>query len=306
MRPFDLQINGYAGVDFCSSELSLEQMERTCHALEADGVDSVLVTVITDSIADMDLKLRNLVSIREASAVVRKVFSGIHIEGPFISPERGYVGAHPPESVVSASLDDAKRLVDASNGLTKVVTLAPERDPGFAVTRYLAEQGVIVSAGHCDPSTDDLQGAIDNGLCMVTHFGNGCPVALDRHDNVLQRFLSFRESLWFCFIPDGAHINFTALKNYLDFVGFDRSIVVTDAIAAAGQGSGQYEISGMRVEVDDEGIARKPGSLNLAGSTLTMPKLLKNLSECLGLSEASLERLVDTNPRTVLSGALPS
>ena len=150
--------------------------------------------------------------------------AGIHIEGPFISPITGYVGAHPREAVVEASLDGAKRLLDAAGGLTRVFTLAPECDPGMATTRFLSNEGVAVSAGHCDPTLETLNEAIENGLSMVTHFGNGCPVDLPRHDNVLQRFLHFRDRLWFCFIPDGAHVDFVALGNYIDFVGVERSI----------------------------------------------------------------------------------
>ena len=85
---------------------------------------------------------------------------------------------------------------------------------------------------------------------MVTHFGNGCPVELPRHDNVLQRFLHFRRHLWFGFIPDGVHIEFTALGNYLEFVGIERAFMVTDAISAARLGPGLHKISGMTVEVE--------------------------------------------------------
>jgi N-acetylglucosamine-6-phosphate deacetylase len=198
-------------------------------------------------------------------------------------------------------VDDAQRLLDAGAGLVKLFTLAPEQDSGASVTKSLAQQDVVVSAGHCDPTLDQLKTAIDNGLSMVTHFGNACPVELPRHDNVLQRFLSLREHLWFCFIPDGAHVDFIALKNYLDFVGVDRSIMTTDAISAAKLGAGLHEISGISVEVDEAGVARRPGSLNLAGSTITMPGIRRNLSESLGLGEDEITSLVDLNPRAALA-----
>ncbi|MEC9124041.1 MAG: N-acetylglucosamine-6-phosphate deacetylase, partial [Verrucomicrobiota bacterium] len=114
-------------------------------------------------------------------------------------------------------------------------------------------------------------------------------------------FLSFREHLWFCFIPDGAHIEFFALKNYLDFVGIDRSIMTTDAISAARLGPGLHEISGITVEVDQDGVARRPGSPNLAGSTITMPGIIENLSDQLGLDDNNVLSLVDLNPRNALS-----
>jgi len=300
VKPFDLQVNGYAGVDFCSSQLTGEELEFACRALKEDGVDSILATIITDSLDRMEAKLARLVTLRKQSALAKKMIAGLHIEGPFISPKIGYVGAHSVEAVVGASEDGCKRLLEAAGGLTRVFTLAPECDPGFATTRYLSDQGVTVSAGHCDPALDTLHRAIDNGLAMVTHFGNGCPVDLPRHDNVLHRFLHFRDRLWFCFIPDGAHVDFVALKNYMDFIGIDRSIAVTDAICASRLGPGRYELSGMQIEVDDNGVARRPGSQNLAGSTVTMPQLQKLLAEELGFSESEIEQLVDRNPRSAI------
>ena len=135
---------------------------------------------------------------------------------------------------------------------------------------------------------------------MVTHFGNGCPVERPRHDNVLQRFLALREDLWFCFIPDGVHVDFYALRNYLELVGIDRSIMTTDAISAATLGPGMHEISGILVEVDEAGVARRPGSANLAGSTSRMPDIIRNLSQDLELSDEEIIALVDRNPRIAL------
>ena len=301
MKPFDLQVNGYAGTDFCSTSLTGEQLHNACRALADDGVDGILATLITDGIESLASKLAEIIRLREQDELARRVIVGFHVEGPFLNPSPGFIGAHEPLCVRPANLDDARRLLDAGAGLVKLFTLAPEQDAGSAVTGFLAEQGVVVSAGHCDPTLDQLKAAIDNGLSMVTHFGNGCPVELPRHDNVLQRYLSLREHLWFCFIPDGAHVDFIALKNYLDFVGVDRSIMTTDAISAAKMGPGLHEISGISVEVDEAGVARRPGSPNLAGSTITMPGIRRNLSESLGLGEGEITSLVDLNPRTALA-----
>lgn len=300
MKPFDLQVNGYAGTDFCSSSLNAEQLHHACRTLADDGVDGVLATFITDDLRSLKAKLSNLVRLREEDELARQVIAGFHIEGPFLNPKLGYIGAHEPELVRPACLEDTQAILDAGSGLVKLLTLAPEQDSGGVVTKFLVEQGVVVSAGHCDPSIDELKAAIDGGLSMVTHFGNGCPVELLRHDNVLQRFLALRELLWFCFIPDGVHVDFFALKNYLDLVGVDRSIMTTDAISAATLGPGMHEISGISVEVDEDGVARRPGSVNLAGSTITMPRILHNLSQELGLSEEEIIALVDRNPRCAL------
>jgi N-acetylglucosamine-6-phosphate deacetylase len=300
MKPFDLQVNGYAGTDFCSSSLNAEQLHHACQALLDDEMDGILATFITDDLKSLVAKLSNMVRLREKDELARRVIAGFHVEGPFLNPTLGYIGAHEPEHVRPACLEDAQAILDAGTGLVKLLTLAPEQDSGAVVTKFLVEQGVIVSAGHCDPSLDQLKEAIDGGLSMVTHFGNGCPVELPRHDNVLQRFLALREYLWFCFIPDGVHIDFFALKNYLDLVGIDRSIMTSDAISAATLGPGLHEISGISVEVDEDGVARRPGSPNLAGSTVTMTGILCNLSQDLGLSGEAITALVDRNPRTAL------
>jgi N-acetylglucosamine-6-phosphate deacetylase len=300
MKPFDLQVNGYRGADFCSADLTLEQCRAACRSLAADGVDGILATVITDSIDGLCAKLRRLAAFREQDEGICRMIAGFHVEGPFISAAPGFVGAHPPEHVRPADVESMKRLLDAGAGLVRLVTLAPEHDAGLATTALLARRGVAVSAGHCDPSLDCLRRAIDAGLSLATHLGNGCPVTLPRHDNVVQRILAVRDRLWICFIPDGAHVPFFALKNLLDLCGVDRAVMVTDCIAAAGLGPGRHAFSGMTVEVDEAGVARRPGAPNLAGSTVTMPRVRDNLARELGLAPADVARLVDANPRAAI------
>ncbi len=300
LRPFDLQVNGYAGTDFCSANLTAEELHSACQALQEDGVDGILATLITDSIPNLVAKLTNLVQLRAQDPLAERLISGFHIEGPFLNPNPGFIGAHPPEAVTKANREDAKRLLDAGDGLIRLITLAPESDPKFRTIRFLADHHITVSAGHCDPSLDQLQGAIDNGLSMITHFGNACPVQLPRHENILQRMLHLRDRLWFCFIPDGVHLPFFALQNYLDLIGLDRSIMVTDAISAAKLGPGTHLISGLEVEVDASGVARRPGSPNLAGSTVTMPRIQENLAENFGFGDDQIRLLIDSNPRTAL------
>jgi N-acetylglucosamine-6-phosphate deacetylase len=180
------------------------------------------------------------------------------------------------------------------------MTLAPEFDEGAATTKFLVGQGITVSAGHCDPDLATLERAIDAGLSMITHVGNGCPVILPRHDNFIQRVLSLSDRLWLCFIPDGAHVPFFALKNYLKVAGLERTIFTTDAIMAAGLGPGIYELSGEPVEIDEAGIARRPGSPNLAGSTIRGHQVAANLREQLGLSESEVRQVYRDNPMRAL------
>jgi N-acetylglucosamine-6-phosphate deacetylase len=303
-RSFDLQVNGYAGVDFNKDDLSPEELHLACERLWADGV-RILATAITDDVSAMFRRLERLFSLRNADPLAREVIAGIHIEGPFLNERPGYRGAHPADAIRPADPDTMRRLLDGAGGLTRLVTLAPERDAGFRVTKLLRDQGITVSAGHCDPTLDELRAAIDAGLSMFTHLGNGCPMQLHRHDNVIQRVLSLADQLRCCFIADGVHVPFVALRNYLRLVGTDRAIVVTDAIAAAGLGPGRYTVGRWDLLIGDDMVARAPDGSHFVGSAVTMPRTRENLIGQLGLPEADVARLMCDNPMQAIGLGSP-
>ncbi|MCA9231506.1 MAG: N-acetylglucosamine-6-phosphate deacetylase [Planctomycetales bacterium] len=297
----DLQVNGYLGVDFNSDQLTAEDLHTACAAIRESGVAGILATIITDHMEVMVARLSRLRQLHEADPLVRETVWGIHIEGPFINREKGYVGAHPPDAVRPANLDDAKKLVEAAGGLARLVTLAPEGDQGMQVTRFLADAGVRVSAGHCNPSLEQLRAAIDAGLTLFTHLGNGCPAQVDRHDNIIQRVLSLADQLIVCWIADGIHVPFMALANYLKCVDFDRSLVVSDAISAAGLGPGRYSLGEHEVIVDENLSTCMDGDTShLAGSATSLPQMAAKLRDQLGLTEQQVQTLCCGTPRRVL------
>jgi N-acetylglucosamine-6-phosphate deacetylase len=299
-----LQVNGYAGVDFNADDLTLETLRQACERMRADGVAGALATIITASLEQMTTRLARLARWREEDALIANVLWGWHIEGPFISPQPGFVGAHPAQCVMPANWDAMQRLLDAGAGLTRMVTLAPEHDTGFHVTARLKQRGIAVSAGHTDASRETLSAAIDRGLSLFTHLGNGCPPVLPRHDNIIQRALSLADRLWITIIADGAHVPFFVLGNYLRQVGVDRAIVVTDAISAAGMGPGRFTIGGVDAVVGDDGVPRSPKNpAQFAGSALTMPIAANNLRRHLHLEDKSVERLLNENARQALGFA---
>jgi len=300
---FDLQVNGYAGVDFNSDGVDGEGLHHACAALERDGVSGILLTLITDEIGALQRRLHRLADMREQDALARRMVVGFHVEGPFISPAVGYRGTHPLEHIVPANLDDAKRLIEAGCGLVRLVTLAPEHDAGCATTRYLRDNDVRIAAGHTGASLDQLRAAIDAGLSLFTHVGNGCPLLLPRHDNIVQRALSLRDHLWLCFIADGVHVPFFALSNYLRAAGIARSIVVTDAIAPAGLGPGRYTLGRLELEIGEDLVAHAPdgaGGAYLAGSAVTMPRSIAHLKEDLALGADEIRMLTGSNPRMAI------
>ncbi len=292
---FDLQLNGYAGVDFNGDDLTVEKMKHACDVLQQDGVSGVLATIITADHDAMCHRLARIVECREADPVIEKMIAGIHIEGPFLSPVDGYIGAHPPEHACQANTDLAGRLLDAAGGLTKIFTLAPEQDPGAKVTGWLADQGIVVSAGHCDPSLDQLKQGIDAGLTMFTHLGNGCPQLMHRHDNIIQRALSQADHLWLGLIADGAHVPLFALKNYLACAGVERCCVVSDAISATGLGPGRYRLADQEVIIEEDLVPWAEDRSHFVGSACPLKKMVLNLKE-IGLSEHEIDQLVRINP----------
>jgi len=303
MAYFDLQINGYAGVDFNGDVLDHASLAMVCQRLESQGVEGILATVVTDSIDWMEERIARLASLVEEHDEFQRMIKGIHVEGPFINPHSGYRGAHPQDAIIPADTSLMERLLAAGRGLVRLVTLAPEGDSGLRVTRMLADRKIIVSAGHTDASLDQLCAAIDNGLTMFTHVGNGCPASMPRHDNIIQRVLSLHGKLWLCFIADGAHIPFFVLKNYFDLVGLEKTIVVTDGIAAADLGPGRYKFGRWDMNIGDDLVARSPDKSHFLGSTVTMPRTFQNLTESLGMPAADALTLIESNPQKALAHA---
>ncbi len=297
---FDLQVNGYAGVDFNSDDLTAEDFHQACERIAADGVSGFLATIITDELDLMGGRLRRIARFYQDDETVRQTMAGFHIEGPFINERDGYRGAHPRHAVRLADVETGMRLVDAAAGLARIVTLAPERDPDLRLTRRLVGEGVAVAAGHCNPTGDELAAAIDAGLSMFTHLGNGCPVQMHRHDNIIQRALAAADRLWLTFIADGVHIQPPVLGNYLRTAGTERCIVVTDAISAAGLGPGRYTLGTWDIQVGDDLVARSPDGSHFVGSCATMPRMHEVLSEQVGLSPEEIHQLTSINPRRAL------
>ncbi|MGE5609646.1 MAG: N-acetylglucosamine-6-phosphate deacetylase [Bacillota bacterium] len=296
----DLQVNGYGGVDFNQDDLSAEQLHTACELLRDHGVGGILATIITEDLDRMTRRLGRIVELRERDELARRMILGFHIEGPFISPQEGYRGAHPRDAVRPAKPDEMERLLEAAGGLTRIVTLAPEVDEDRQTIRMLVKRGVVASAGHCNPSVDQLKAAIDAGLSMFTHLGNGCPMLMHRHDNIIQRVLSLADRLWLMFIADGVHVPFVALGNYLKLAGLERCIVVTDAIAPAGRGPGRYSLGRWDLVIGEDLVARSPDGSHFVGSGLTMRQAHRNLRGALGLTESQIIQLTQTNPRAAV------
>ena len=275
---FDIQVNGAFGVDFNDSSLTFEQFESSLLSLKEVGVERLLPTIITDDVEIMCARIKKLADFKNKDSDVMQMLAGIHVEGPFVSPVDGFRGTHPRQHIVQANVRDMERLLDAGQGWVRLVTLAPEYDSGFKTLQYLASQNVRVFAGHSDASLECLMGAIDHGLTGFTHLGNGCPLEMHRHDNIIQRVLSLRDRLTISLIGDGIHLPTWLLESWLKSLPTDRVILTSDSMSAAGMPPGEYWIGGQPILVDAERRTKHRDHQYLAGSASTLQDIEMVLS----------------------------
>jgi len=301
----DIQNNGYAGVTFNRPEKLTEQSwELAYNQLVADQNRAILPTVVTNSVEHMAGCLAQMRKLIDSDERYQRMFPAFHIEGPCISPVEGYRGAHPQEHIRPASRDIFEPLIEAAGGAQYVakVTLAPECDKDLNCTRWLAEQGIIVSAGHTDAPYEVMRDAVDAGLSFYTHLGNGSAKLMDRHDNIIYRAMSL-EKIRCAMIPDGHHLPFWVIKNWIKWLGLERCILTTDCVAAAGAPE-DYVMEDFEADVDRSGdtpVCRLRGTPYLAGSAITMPLCYRNAIEHIGLSEADAKTLLCDNPAKLIA-----
>lgn len=286
---FDLQVNGFAGVDFNSPGCRPDQLKHAIDALGATGVTRFLPTLITSSLETFSSCARALLALRDPA------ITGIHMEGPYISPHDGPRGAHPSEHVSEASLEDFERRQDAADGRVVLVTIAPEVLGALRLIEHLVASHVQVAIGHTAASPEQIRNAVSAGATLSTHLGNGCAQILPRHPNFLWEQLA-TDALFASFIVDGHHLPPATVKSMMRAKCPRRSILVTDATSAAMSPPGFYTIGEERVERSADGRVSAPGALNLAGSALTMNAAVANTVRFTGLPLNEVFPMASTLP----------
>lgn len=268
---FDLQCNGFAGIDFNHPATTPEQLVQAIHALPRTGVTQLLPTVITAAPERLEHLLRNVVAARELDRTVRNAVPGIHLEGPWISPEDGARGAHPSEHVRAVDRALWRRLQRAAEGLIRMVTLAPEVRGATSFIRQLRNENILPALGHTLADAAQIRVAAENGALLSTHLGNGCPQMLHRHHNPIYAQLA-EDRLGASLIADGVHLPGEVLRAFVRVKGWGRTLLVTDAMAAAGAAPGRFTLGDLVLEVGRDRVVRQPGERHFAGSALTMDR----------------------------------
>jgi N-acetylglucosamine-6-phosphate deacetylase len=224
---------------------------------------------------------------------------GIHVEGPFISPEDGPRGAHPKQHARAPDWDEFLRWQDAARGRIRIVTLSPEWPGAIDFIERAAASGVVVAIGHTAAAPAQIADAARAGARLSTHLGNGTHAKIDRHPNYIWEQLA-NDALWASFIVDGHHLPPSVVKCFLRSKGVARGILITDAIAAAGFPAGRYRLGNVEVEVTPARRVNLPGTPYLAGSVLEMHEAIARTVQ---YSDATLDdalRMASANPAELL------
>jgi N-acetylglucosamine-6-phosphate deacetylase len=290
---FDLQVNGFGGVDFNGRDLTAARVTEAIERIRATGVTRFLPTLITSSLERFAANARVLSSIQDPAV------AGIHMEGPYLSPLDGARGAHPLEHVAPATLDDFARRQEAADGRIVLVTLAPEAPGALALIGRLVASGVRVAIGHTAATPRQIADAVSAGATLATHLGNGCAQLLPRHPNVIWEILA-TDALFASLIVDGHHLPASTVKAMVRAKTPPRTILVTDAIAAAGSPPGRYSVGDVACELGPDGRVSLPGTPYLAGSGLTMDRAIGRTVRFTGLPLESVIPMSTTIPAALL------
>ncbi|MFC3770189.1 N-acetylglucosamine-6-phosphate deacetylase [Paenibacillus sp. GCM10012303] len=266
----DLQINGYMGIDFNHYPVSPRHLSDATRLLQLAGVTSYYPTVTTSSDEYIEDSLKAIAAACSTDAECADSIAGIHLEGPFISPEDGARGAHLARYTKAPDWELLQRWQNAAKGKIRIVTMSPEWPGSTAFIEKCMLNGITVSIGHTSASPEQIREAAAAGARMSTHLGNGAHLMLPRHPNYIWEQLA-DDSLHACLIPDGFHVPLSFLKVVLKVKG-PLAMLVSDAVSLSGLPPGAYRSHG-RIDV----IKTEQGRLHLADQ----PQLLAGSAQLL-------------------------
>jgi N-acetylglucosamine-6-phosphate deacetylase len=293
----DLQINGFMGVDFSDQNLTSEGFLKATKALWEKGITSFLPTVITASRENL-LKSFELLAQASQNTEVEKSVPGFHLEGPYISPEKGFRGAHLEKYIRKPDWSEFTALQNASGNKIKLITLAPETDGVLPFIENCKKSGVVVSLGHHNGNADQIDEAVDAGAMLSTHLGNGCANLIDRHNNPIWPQLA-DDGLAVSIIADGFHLNKQEVRTFFKAKGLDRTILVSDALDLAGMPPGEY-VRGERKVLLTPDVVKFPEENVLAGAATPISACVTNMMKFTGCSLGEAIQMASTSPARLM------
>lgn len=270
----DLHCHGAYGFD--TNDADEKKMRNWTERIVEEGVTGFLATTITQSEEVLTAAAANVAKVMEDGYEGAEIL-GIHLEGPFLNP--AYCGAQPAQYLIKPSVRQFERFQKAAKGRIKYVTIAPETDEDFILTRYLAAHGVRVSIGHSAATYEQAFLAFANGACSMTHVYNGMTLFRHRENGLVGAAYRFR-TMYGEIICDGVHSTAAALNNFFLSKGPDYAMVVSDALMTKGSPAGsRYFFGGNEIETYPDGSAHLVSTGGLAGSSLKINEGLRFLTE---------------------------
>jgi len=292
---FDPQVNGFGGVDFNGRDLTPDGLRRAALALASSGVTAFFPTLTTADAGKTIARLRVLSRAMEEDPLWRKMAAGIHLEGPYISLEEGFRGAHPPDYIRPPRWEEFEQFQEEAKGKIRLLTLAPETEGAILFIEKAVKSGIVIGLAHTNASEETLEEACRAGARLSCHLGNGAHALLPRHRNPIQKQLAM-DDLMASIIVDGVHLPDYVVKNFIRAKGVEQILLTTDSMAGAGAPPGRYTIGDLEVEVGkDDRSARMPGTPYLAGSTLTMDQAVNNVMRYANLSLGAALQMAGKN-----------
>lgn len=297
MAVLDLQVNGYRSVDFSSAAFTPEDL-RSCWLEYLNDSGPFLPTVITSSKEFYRKQLPIMAQLLDEDPY-RDVVPGLHLEGPFISPEPGAVGAHNPNWVRPPDPEYLKNLQEMAKGKIRMITIAANTDGAEGLCRAATDIGIVVSLGHQLATFDDLDRLYQSGARSLTHLGNGMPNIVPRHENPLLSGL-LHPNLIPILIADLHHLPLWLLKRIIQIKGCGNVIVTSDASPIAGMPPGAYHTLGNEVVLEEDGRLHNPKKGCLVGSSATLDKCRKILRDEVLCTDDEVRQMTEINPRKLL------
>jgi len=284
----DVHSHGGGGAAFGTSEARDVRTVLATH--RAHGTTTMIASLVTTSIPELTAQVRLL-----AELVRTGELAGIHLEGPWLSPL--YKGAHDASLLANPVPEVVANLLDAGQGAVRMITFAPERPRALESIRLAVERGCVVAVGHTAADIDQTEAAIDAGATGATHLFNAMPPMAHRAPGPVLALWA-NPGVWVELVCDGIHLDPRLIAWVMATVP-GRTVLITDAMAAAGSVDGDYVLGGLPVEVRD-GVARLAGQTTIAGSTLTLDRAVR-VAVAAGVAVEQALRSATEHPAAYLS-----
>lgn len=286
----DVQVNGFGGVNFTTA--TQDQWREANRLLASTGVSAYLANLISNDVSAIRIAIATAQRVRDRAAPEGAELIGVHLEGPFLSPQKA--GIHATEFL----RNPAVTLLETWSGSGPVVmtTLAPELPGALPLIEFLVGSKVLVSLGHSDSTGDQAQAGFDAGATSVTHLFNAMSGITARAPGLAGIALS-RDDIWLQLILDFQHVDRTLAELVLRFAPH-RIVLVTDCLPITATSETRSTLGGTEIELQGDKAVNSNGVL--AGSVITMDQALRNALAC-GMRDIDAVNATSLNPRRLLN-----